>query len=257
MLRRASTIKPRICSVLVDGQPVRYEVIGKGEPVIMVHGLCGSTRWWSCNINELAQRYRLYLLDLPGFGAMNRAPGGFKLAETAHWLLKWMQGVGIQKAHFVGHSMGGHICLQLAALRPEMVERLVLVSPAVMLPTRPIASFIWPLLLSTRSLTLSFFMIVCYDTLRAGPITLLRALQDLMVAQHTSLDFQAITAPTLLIWGEHDAQVPAMIGPLLCQRLSDARLLIIKRAGHTCMAKQAKQFNAAVLAFLAGQVVGD
>jgi hypothetical protein len=55
--------------VRVGGHQVRCQVAGGGETVILVHGLSGSTRWWSRNVSEIARRYRVYLVDLPGFGA--------------------------------------------------------------------------------------------------------------------------------------------------------------------------------------------
>ena len=114
----------------VGGWPVRYEAAGEGEPVVLVHGLSGSTRWWSRNISEIAERYRVYLVDLPGFGTMRRLRRRFILAEAADWLSEWMDAAGLERAHLVGHSMGGYICLHLAASRPEAVRRLVLVAPA-------------------------------------------------------------------------------------------------------------------------------
>ena len=79
----------------MGGYSVRYEIAGRGEPVVLVHGLSGSTRWWSRNIPALAERYSVYLLDLldlPGFGAMRRR---FVLAEAASWLSDWMGAVGL------------------------------------------------------------------------------------------------------------------------------------------------------------------
>src|SRR4051812_23367957 len=102
-------------------------MVGEGEPVVLVHGLSGSTRWWTRNIGALARGYRVYLVDLPGFGAMHRLRRHFVLAEAASWLVAWMEAVGLENAHLVGHSMGGYVCLQLAAQRPEVVCRLVLV----------------------------------------------------------------------------------------------------------------------------------
>ncbi|HEY7094560.1 MAG TPA: alpha/beta fold hydrolase, partial [Ktedonobacterales bacterium] len=58
---------------IIGDYPVRYKVAGEtGEPVILVHGLSGSTRWWMENVEALAGQYRVYLVDLPGFGAMRR-----------------------------------------------------------------------------------------------------------------------------------------------------------------------------------------
>ncbi|HZB95846.1 MAG TPA: alpha/beta fold hydrolase, partial [Herpetosiphonaceae bacterium] len=99
--------------IQVRGLRVRYQVVGSGEPVILVHGLSGSSRWWMRNIPALAPRYQLYLVDLPGFGAMRRHRRHFVLSEAASWLLAWMDAVNLRQAHVVGHSMGGFICARL------------------------------------------------------------------------------------------------------------------------------------------------
>jgi pimeloyl-ACP methyl ester carboxylesterase len=136
------------------GHPVRYEVAGAaGEPVVMVHGLSGSTHWWARNLPALARRYRLYLVDLPGFGAMRRLGRQFVLAEAASWLSEWMRAVGLERAHVVGHSMGGYVAIQLAAGRPELVGRLVLVAPAGTPTGRSMLGHFVPLLLTTRYAT--------------------------------------------------------------------------------------------------------
>src|SRR5689334_12582644 len=118
--------------VRVNGYPVRYKVAGVGEPVILVHGLSGSTRGWARSVDALAKAYRVSLVELPGFGAMRRSHVRLGLDEAATWLLRWMEALGLRGAHLVGHSMGGYICMRLAALRPEAVHRLVLAAPAVM-----------------------------------------------------------------------------------------------------------------------------
>ncbi|GHO51031.1 alpha/beta fold hydrolase [Ktedonospora formicarum] len=114
-------------TILVDNVPIHYRVAGKGEPVILIHGLSGSSRWWNRNIPALASLYRVYLVDLPGFGAMRHLAPTFELVECAAWLDRWMQSLGLETAHLVGHSMGGYICMALAVLRPAVVKHLVLV----------------------------------------------------------------------------------------------------------------------------------
>ncbi len=114
----------------VNGHPIRYRVAGQGQPVVLVHGLSGSTRSWTRNVPASAERYRVYLVDLPGFGAMRHLRRQFVLSEAASWLRGWMVAVGLKRAHLVGHSMGGYVCPRLAASEPGVVRRLVLVSPA-------------------------------------------------------------------------------------------------------------------------------
>lgn len=83
---RGGEIQAHRLEARVRGFPIRYEVAGEGEPVVLVHGLSGSTRWWSRNAPALARRCRIYLVDLPGFGAMRRLRRHFVLTETADWL---------------------------------------------------------------------------------------------------------------------------------------------------------------------------
>ena len=231
---------------------MRYGVAGQGEPVILLHGLSGSSRWWVRNIPALAEHYTVYLVDLPGFGIMRRSRGHLILAEAAIWLAQWMEAVGLQHAHFVGHSMGGYICLLLAAYQPERVRRLVLVSPAGIAQKRSIFGYLVPLLAAIRYVTLSFSLILAYDILRAGPLTILRAAQDLLT-QDVRKILHAVQSPTLLIWGENDTLVPIALGEILRREIAHSRLLILKQASHVSMFDRPREFNQALLAFLAGE----
>ncbi len=240
----------------VANSRVSYEVLGEGDPVILVHGLSGSMRWWNRNVQALAEDHRVYLIDLPGFGTMSRVRTRFALVNVAQWLLAWMKALNIQQAHFVGHSMGGYICIWIAAHRPEVVSRLVLVSPAVLSRIHTIWGYARPLLTAIRYVKRGFFFILAYDALRAGPLTLLRAAHDLLSVDAEE-DITKITAPTLLIWGENDTLVPPSVGQILRTKIASSRLVILKNASHVSMYDQPQQFNQLVEAFLKGESVGE
>ena len=242
--------------VMVSGQPVRYEVAGRGDPVILVHGLSGSTRWWARNVPALAGHYRVYLVNLPGFGAFRRPGQRFVLAGATSWLLAWMDAVGLERAHLVGHSMGGYLSLKLAARRPQAVSRLVLVDPAGMPPGRTMLGHLWPLLLAARYGRPTFLPILVRDALYAGPFTLLRTTRDLL-AEDVRGDLRRVGMPTLLVWGERDPLIPPSIGDVMRAEIPDSRLLVIEGAGHNPMFDRPEDFNDALLAFLAGRPVGD
>ncbi|HET9921607.1 MAG TPA: alpha/beta fold hydrolase [Ktedonobacteraceae bacterium] len=227
---------------------MRYRVMGSGEPVILVHGLSGSILWWTRNIASLAQHYAVYLVDLPGFGTLARRQH-FALTGAADWLLEWLQAVGLTRANWIGHSMGGYICIQIAARRPEVVKRLVLVAPAALPVGHRWQNYLLPLVEATRYMQPSFLPILFYDAVRAGPLTLLRATKDLL-AKDVREDARSIQAPTLLIWGANDTLVPAALGDILRKEIAGSRLLILKRAGHVVMYDRSQAFNEAVLAFL-------
>ncbi len=241
--------------VSVAGLPVRYEVAGEGDPVVLVHGLSGSTRWWARNVPDLTEHYRVYLVNLPGFGALRRSGPRFVLAEATSWLLAWMEAVGLRSAHLVGHSMGGYLSLRLAARRPEAVGRLVLVDPAGMPSHRTMLGHLGPLLLSARYGKPSFLPVLVRDALHAGPFTLLRTARDLL-AEDVRDDLRRVEAPTLLVWGKRDPLIPPSIGDVMRAEIPDSRLLVIERAGHNPMFDRPEDFNGALLAFLAGEPVG-
>jgi pimeloyl-ACP methyl ester carboxylesterase len=251
----SSAIRLQDAEVMVRGQRVAYQVAGSGDPVVLVHGLAGSTRWWRRNVSALAEAHTIHLVNLPGFGSFRRRGSGLALAEAADWLGAWIEATGIGPCHIVAHSMGGHMAIRLAARRPSLARRLVLVAPALVAGRRPLLAYPFALIAAGRAASPSFLPLLALDTLRAGPLTLLRATRNLF-AEDVQDELRNIVAPTLLVWGERDALVPPSLGPLLRAELPDARLLQIAGAGHVPQYDRPDLFNAATLAFLAGQAVG-
>jgi len=241
-------------TVIVNGMPVIYETVGEGEPVILVHGLSGSTRWWRRNLPELSTHYQLYLIDLPGFGAMRRHSKHFRLEQAAVWLDAWLQALGLETFYLVGHSMGGYVCMSLAVMHPEKVKRLVLVS-SIGIPFEPSVVRMLPhLFRGIWRTTPVFWPVVLTDGLRAG-IPMVWNAASQIVALDALPVLTALNSPTLLIWGERDDLVPLSLARRLHTQLAhtQARLLVIKEANHVCMFEQPRQFNAALLAFFADQ----
>ncbi|HLJ35768.1 MAG TPA: alpha/beta fold hydrolase [Ktedonobacteraceae bacterium] len=216
---------------------------------MLVHGLSASMLWWRRNIAAFARQYRVYLLDLPGFGSMRRFYYRFVLDDMADWLLAWMGAMGISRASLIGHSMGGYICLHAAARQPEKVRRLVLVAPAGVPHKRTIFGYVFPLTLAIHYAAPTFLPILFYDAIRTGPLTFFSATQNLL---HKDLrdTLKSVTVPTLLIWGVNDTLVPASYATLFHQEIANSRLLLLKKAGHVAMYDAAREFNEAVLAFL-------
>ena len=240
---------------MVAGRRVTYRVAGEGEPVVLVHGLAGSLRWWETTVPALAARYSVYLVDLPGFGSMRRFPGGFVLNEAAGWLRAWIEAVGLRSVNLVGHSMGAYICLHVAATDPSLVRRLVLVDPAGVPSGRSIVGHIWPLAQECLFSSTSFLPLLLRDALRAGPRTLWRAANDLL-AQDVRRDLHRVSTPTLLVWGEKDALVPPSLGLVLREEIAGSRLTIIKGSRHVPMIDRPQALNSAILLFLDAERAG-
>ncbi|MBA3476333.1 MAG: alpha/beta fold hydrolase, partial [Actinobacteria bacterium] len=109
---------------------VRYHVGGKGGPLLLLHGLAGSTRNWVELLPDLVQRYRVLAVDLPGHAGSGRLPRGAPTADFAAAAAAVLEAEASRPALVAGHSFGGLVALRLAQSRPELVRGLLLVSPA-------------------------------------------------------------------------------------------------------------------------------
>ena len=227
---------------------VHYEVTGEGPAVVLIHGLSGSGRWWAYNVPALAQRYRVYNVDLIGFG---RSRGQrLVLREAAGWFREWLNIVGITEAHLVGHSMGGYIAMELAVTWPAVVRRLVLVD-ALVLPMGPgLARHALDLAHAIRFVSPNFLPVLVSDLLRAGPRTMLRATQEVLSAD-LSNRLEAVQAKTMVIWGEKDTLLNPELGRKLADRLVKACFVCVEGAGHNPMWDRPQRFNELLLDFLA------
>ena len=101
---------------------------GEGPPVVLVHGF-GSDRFsWLANQAALQATHRVYALDLPGHGA--EALAETTMDEIARTVARSIEAEGLGAVALVGHSLGAAICILVAAARPDLVRRLVLIAPA-------------------------------------------------------------------------------------------------------------------------------
>lgn len=248
-------MEPTLHEVQVRGKPVPYQTMGEGDPVVLVHGLAASSLWWLRNAPFLAQRYRVYMVDLPGFGTLNRHRP-LPLDRADRWLLDWMEAAGIPRAHLVGHSMGGYICLRLASHRPEAVDRLALVAPVGIPLTGSMLAHLIPLLVQAGPATPSLMPIMLYDVIRTRPTTRWRAGLDILT-EDARKDARAVAAPTLLIWGENDSVIPPSSAGLLRREIPDCRLLLMRGTSHVPMFERPREFNDALLRFLGGEQLGE
>jgi pimeloyl-ACP methyl ester carboxylesterase len=120
-------------SATVNGMQIAYhDSRGSGTPVVLIHGLASNMGFWRYNIPALdASGLRVIAVDLPGYGKSSKpfsTPYSLTFySETVQALLKQL---GIEKAVFAGHSMGGQIAIVTALKNPAIVEKLVLLSPA-------------------------------------------------------------------------------------------------------------------------------
>ncbi len=258
----------------VDGVRVHYVEAGRGAPLVLVHGFAGSTFSFRYVIPELARHYRVVALDLKGFGYSERPEGAdYALAAQAELVRGLMDRLGIEQATVVGHSMGGAESMRLAARYPERVARLVLVDSAtdhelgrtrrlaLLRPFFPMAAVFTLHRMGFRERALRF---VVHDPAHVTPEMVegyfrpmrvkgqLRALGEMASGRQREepVDLNAVRAPTLVLWGEHDRVLPLSVGEELARELPDARLIMVPSAGHMPLEEQPEFSNRVLLEFL-------
>lgn len=123
---------PATETVEVDGRDIRYLKRGEGDgtPVVLIHGFGGDLNNWLFNHEALAAKRVVYALDLPGHGSSSKDVGDGSLGFFAGILGGFLKALGVEKAHLVGHSMGGAIALTYAGSNPGAVASLTLIGSA-------------------------------------------------------------------------------------------------------------------------------
>ncbi len=226
-----------------------YEVLGSGPPLILLHGLSGSGRWWGRNVPAFADSFRTYTVDLPGFGE-SRGVRWSRLDDIADRLADWLVDEGLPRAHIAGHSLGGAVAARLAARHPNRVDRLVLVDAAIRPQATRATARPADVARTIRRAAPGFAPLLLRDLLRCHPRSFIAAMVDAMLPDWEPY-LTRINAPTLVVWGEHDAITPLALGHEIVAVVPGARLITVAEAGHNPMWERAEAFNAEVLRFLA------
>ncbi len=112
----------------VNGVEMAYDASGNGTPLVLLHAGIADRTMWDDVTPMLADRHRVIACDLRGFGETPLPDGPFVYAADVAAML---EALGVERAHLVGVSMGGHVALDLALARPELVDHLVLVGAGI------------------------------------------------------------------------------------------------------------------------------
>lgn len=207
-------------------------------PLVCLHGLAASSRWWHGVVEALGAAGPVHLLDFPRAVRPELLPG-------------WVAGHLEEReapVDLVGHSLGALVALKLAALRPGLVRRLILIAPPGLAPSRPTIGYGWPLLSSLASAHPRFLIRLAADAARVGPGNILRGGRYVASAD-ASVAAGRVRAPTLVILGEHDRLVPSAAGRAWLASIPTARLHVIEGAGHVPMIESPVELVTAIREF--------
>jgi pimeloyl-ACP methyl ester carboxylesterase len=263
----------------VDGVRLRLRDTGPREApaVILLHGFGASLDTWEPWARALSARYRVIRFDLPGFGLTGPDPtGDYTDAREMKILIDLMDQLGVVRASLIGNSLGGRIAWTFAALHPDRVNRLVLVSPdgfaspgfAYNKPSKTpmimrALPYVAPRSLLKASLApayarpeaLSEATVTRYRDMLLAP-GVRRAILARMgqtILRDPAPILARIQAPTLLLWGEKDGMIPIGNAADYLRDMPHATLVRLPNLGHVPFEEDPVSSLAPVERFLSGE----
>jgi len=232
----------------VGGVKVHYTVEGSGSAVILLHGNGLSGGQWKYNMAPLAMYYKVYAPDLPGFGLSDKPDADYSIEYYVNFLGGFMDALGIPKAALVGSSMAGAVAATFASRYPDRVSGLVLSDPTGFAPegisrNKELYNVFLSLMIRSRQL---YCRPMLFDSsnmkLLEGTqlVTDSKESRDAFVKSCKSIlkddssyagTLMAITAPTLIIWGEDDLLLPAGNAEKYRGLIAGSKVKLIERSG--------------------------
>lgn len=263
-------------SIVTEQGILHYETIGRGQPIILLHGWINSWDVWRDHMIALGTsgKYRVYALDFWGFGdsakGTNRSDGttpSFRIASYVEMVRQFMDTLGIQQSPIFGHSMGGTVALQFALSSPDRVTRVAVVGSPILGTTMNfflklagyglIADMVWrfPALLNmVMHLLLAgdsekVRQMIFRDVQRTTLESFFRSIGDL---RDTDLrdDLHALDMPALGIYGVNDNIVSPGNAELLSEAIETSTVQMMEESRHFPMTDEPDKFLRVMAHFL-------
>jgi len=252
----------------IDGTRVRVlttapAVAVDAAPVFVLHGWGASLQAIATITGGLKDRVEIVALDFPGFGESPDPPAEWAVGDYARLVLALADRLEIQRFSVVGHSFGGRVAIVLADEHPERIARVLLTGAAGIKPRRK-PSYYGRVAIAKLGRVIGAVggppgrrlqermrkRVASADWLAASGT--MRGTFRRVIDEDLTPRLEAIKAPTLLIWGEHDTETPLWMGKLMEQRIPDAGLVVLD-GGHYAYAERAGEFNRIAAHFLGDQ----
>ncbi|MDH3218750.1 MAG: alpha/beta hydrolase [Gammaproteobacteria bacterium] len=237
------------------------------KSLVFVHGYLGGGKQWADQVETFSGHFRVITPDLPGFGENHAMSTPESIRELAIYVLNKLDELDAKRFHLVGHSMGGMIVQEMAALAPERIDKLVLYG------TGPVGNM--PGRFETidesrrgvkekgveatgRRIVATWFQRgesadgypVCAEL--AVKASLQAALAGLTAMENWSGEsaLSKITSSTLVLWGDGDRAYPWIQPEQLWRQIGGAQLGVIPGCSHAVHLEKPHLFNAMLLDFL-------
>ena len=252
--------------VTVSGHQIEMHTGGSGPPLLFLHG-GGGFGTFDPTSSPLAEKFTVYAPSHPGFFGSERPDWLYTIVDLAHFYKDMVQELGLEDYVLVGHSVGGWIAAEMAAMDHHNIKGLVLIDAAGVRPENGEIAEVFMVSADAR-LKLAFHdpsQVPNYDVISAAPTpeaaNVIHANMEMLsrlcwrpYLHNPSLPHYlgGVKIPTLVIWGKQDAILPVECGEMYAKLLPNATLKSIDNCGHRPQMEKPQEFNAAVTGFLDG-----
>ena len=239
-------------AIFIDNKIVHYEVLGRGRPIIFLHGWVGSWRYWVPAMQTAAMSFRAYALDLWGFGDTAHEPSCYPLEQQAVLLDRFMQEMGIGRVALVGHGLGALTALLVAREFPDVVDRLMVVavpldiksvSTRVRSPTSPADLADWLLSKDPAADPART------DAPKTDPRAITMSLNSLDGMNFLPF-MDATSTPCLIVHGQNDPAVETPDYERVMSMTDQVHQILLEDCGHFPMLDEGPKFNRLMTDFL-------
>jgi pimeloyl-ACP methyl ester carboxylesterase len=249
----------------VAGISVQVLKGGVGDPLLLLHDAGGNPGWLPYH-QALAQRFTVYAPSHPGYDRSSRSDWISSMNDMAHFYRQFIEELGVTPVQLMGFSMGAWLAAEIAAMCPSYLKSLVLVDAAGI---KPEVGEIAEILMVSQDVAkkLQFYdstQVPNYDAVVNRQLTPEEDAVQWRNREMTSrlcwkpyfhnpklpAYLRGVKVPTLIVWGKYDAIIPLNCGELYQQALSNSRLHVIDRCGHSPELEKPQEFLQTVQAFL-------
>ena len=241
--------------------------VGKGFPLVLVHGFLGSSIMWQPQIEHLKRYYRIITPDLPGFGKSNKVKPHNNINSMAKTVLNCLKEKQIEKFYLLGHSMGGMIVQEMAKLAGEKIIKLICygTGPIGNIPGRFETIDESRKKLKKNGLEITAQRIAktwfveedkakyFYLCNEAGKDTTIEAADNALIAMKTwsgLKNLKNIKNFTMIIWGDQDKAYNFDQVDTLNRNITNSDINIFKGCSHNVHLEMPNEFNKCIINFL-------
>lgn len=262
----------------IGGMNVHYQRLGKGYPLVLVHGFSGHTWNWRAWMKHLPNDFELIVMDLPGFGLTGPHPkGDYSTEKSIRFLDDFLTKIGVDTFHLAGNSMGGSISWAYTLAHPERVKKLVLIDAGgypkenkktiagfkiLQYPIfHPLITKITPRSIIKKSLEGTYVdqsfasekeVDLYMDMIRrTGNRKVLIDRMKIPRKDKSNL-IKNIDKPTLILWGAKDIIISVDNAHKFKRDIPNSKLIIYENVGHLPMDEVGEQSAKDVVQFLKG-----